>query len=702
MNLGAPLPNFECETTQGKIKLHDYFGGGWGVLFSHPADFTPVCTTELNVVLQYLPQFTKRNCKVIALSCDPVDSHNAWGTDVVAYSEKTRGGEMTYPIIADPKREIAVKLGMLDAVAKDASGLPLTARAVFVFGPEKTLKLSLLYPATTGRNFDEIIRAIDSLQRTAQRKLATPAGWTQGEDCIVSTSVSQEDAPKLFPSGVTIVDLPSKKPYLRFTADPGDAPATPAASAVAAPAGAVAGQAGLNLGDEMPNFEADTTQGKIRFHEFLGTSWGVLFSHPADFTPVCTTELAAVAKLDEAFRQRDVKVACISCDPVDSHLLWSQDILAFGKIDKSQLPFPIIADADRSVATRLGMLDAVSKDAAGLPNTCRAVFVIGSDKKLKLSILYPATTGRNFNEIIRVIDSLQLTATRRLATPANWIQGQECIVASSVTQEEATKLFTMGVRIVDLPSKKPYLRFTPQPPSVPTKSPVPSAEDFSRSDEQLKADDEFKSLFERFNKPCSEESLQNAVKSLEGAKHEVKVFNTKKEALEYLASLIKDGVSISMGYSTTLEQLGFIEYLKLQDSRINNFKGKAAKAMNEGNYAEHGRLLQEGSGADLFITGAAAVAETGEIISGDASGTRTNGFWSAKRLVVVTGTNKVVRDIAEAKQRLHQYQLKLESARARVAYKVPGSVVANEVVMNAANPFGPRTTVVLVKESLGF
>jgi len=705
LNLGEAIPNFECDTTQGKIKLHDYFGSGWGILFSHPADFTPVCTTELNLVLQFLPEFAKRNTKVIALSCDAVDSHVAWSQDVLAFNEKTKDSTFSYPIIADPKREIAIQLGMLDAVSKDAAGLPLTARAVFIVGPEKTLKLSILYPATTGRNFSEIIRVLDSLQLTAQRKLATPADWDNGQECVVSSAVSQEDAPKLFPAGVRIVDLPSKKPYLRFTPDPskdGPAPAPAAPAAAAAAPSNVPKQSGLNLGDELPNFEADTTKGKMRFHEFLGTSWGILFSHPADFTPVCTTELSSVAKLEDEFRIRDVKVACISCDPVESHLAWSQDILAYGKIEKSDLPFPIIADPKREVATQLGMLDAVSKDATGLPNTCRAVFVIGPDKKLKLSILYPATTGRNFREVIRAIDSLQLTANRRLATPGNWVSGQDCVVASSVTTEDAIKLFPLGVRVVDLPSKKGYLRFTPFPASELKVPSVPSADDWTKSDEQLTADAAFKELHARFSKTCSEESLANAVKALEGAKHTVKVFNTKKEALDYLASLVKDKISLSMAHSTTLEQVGFIEYLKTQDDRINNYKGKAAKAAAANDFAEQGRLLSLGAGADLYFSSVAAIAETGEIIAGDLTGTRINGFLAAKSLVLVTGTNKIVRDIEEAKQRLHEYQLKLESARVRVEYKAPASAVVNEVVLNAAHPMAPRTTVVLIKEALGY
>ena len=401
-------------------------------------------------------------------------------------------------------------------------------------------------------------------------------------------------------------------------------------------------------------------------------------------------------------------MACISCDPVDSHRAWSDDIVAYCGTDIKQLPFPIIADEKREIATQLGMLDAVSKDAAGLPNTCRAVFVIGPDKKLKLSLLYPATTGRSFREVLRAIDSLQLTATRRLATPGNWISGQDCVVASSVSTEEAIKLFPKGVRIVDLPSKKPYLRLTPFPDAEPQKAaaaeqkPSVSAEDWSKSDAQLQADSAFKDLHARFSKPCSDESLANAVKSLEGQKFTVKVFDTKEDALVYLTSLLKEKISVSYGTSTTLEQIGWIDYLKANDERIVNYKARAVKAMAAGDNAEYANLMQQGATSDLFVSSVGAVAETGEIIGGDLTGTRMSGWLASKHLVVVAGTNKIVRDLTEAKQRLHEYQLKLESARVRVAYKVPASAVNNEIVLNGANPMQPHTTVILIKESLGF
>ncbi|KAH9260145.1 hypothetical protein BASA81_001920 [Batrachochytrium salamandrivorans] len=430
LNLGEDFPDISAPSTLGKIRLYTYFANGWGILFSHPADFTPVCTTELNIAATYADEFAKRNCRMLALSCDSVDSHDAWTKDVCFY-DGSKFADLPFPILADESREIATKLGMLDPVAKDAAGLPLTCRAVFIVGPDFKLKLSVLYPATTGRNFDELLRVLDSLQLTAQRKLATPADWKHGDECIVVPSVSTEDAQKLFPQGLRIVDLPSSK------------------------------QTGLNLGDEFPNFALQTTAGEFKLHDYLGeSSWGVVFSHPADFTPVCTTELSAASKRNADFAKRNVKLLAVSCDSVESHHAWITDVTAYGRTEEA-FAFPIIADPNREIATQLGMLDAVAKDAAGMPLTARAVFIISPDKKLKLSLLYPATTGRNFDEILRCVDSLQLTAQRKLATPGNWKYGDECIVSTSVSTEDAHTLFPKGLRIVDLPSSKQYLRFTP-------------------------------------------------------------------------------------------------------------------------------------------------------------------------------------------------------------------------------------------------
>ncbi|WP_132056118.1 peroxiredoxin [Pseudocnuella soli] len=207
----------------------------------------------------------------------------------------------------------------------------------------------------------------------------------------------------------------------------------------------------LRLGDIVPNFQAETTNGPIDFYEFLGDSWGILFSHPADYTPVCTTELGFTAKLGEEFAKRNVKVLAVSVDPLESHHGWKRDI---EETQGCLVNFPIIADENKVVA---GLYDMIHPNASEKA-TVRSLFVIGPDKKLKLSITYPASTGRNFNEVLRVVDSLQLTANYSVATPANWNHGEDVIVVPAVSTEDAIKKFPKGVKVV-----KPYLRYTPQP-----------------------------------------------------------------------------------------------------------------------------------------------------------------------------------------------------------------------------------------------
>ncbi|WP_394995960.1 peroxiredoxin [Emticicia sp.] len=207
----------------------------------------------------------------------------------------------------------------------------------------------------------------------------------------------------------------------------------------------------LRLGDIAPNFTAETTQGTIDFHEWLGDSWGMLFSHPADFTPVCTTELGKTALLKDDFAKRGVKVAAVSVDDLASHGRWVPDI---EEVNGVIVNFPIIADGDRNVATLYDMIHPNASEKA----TVRSVFIIGPDKKIKLTLTYPASTGRNFTELLRVIDSLQLTANYQVATPADWKDGDDTIVVPSVSTEDAIMKFPKGVRVV-----KPYLRYTPQP-----------------------------------------------------------------------------------------------------------------------------------------------------------------------------------------------------------------------------------------------
>eukprot|EP01101_Sappina_pedata_P007570 TRINITY_DN4037_c0_g2_i2.p1 TRINITY_DN4037_c0_g2~~TRINITY_DN4037_c0_g2_i2.p1 ORF type:complete len:240 (+),score=75.29 TRINITY_DN4037_c0_g2_i2:49-720(+) len=214
------------------------------------------------------------------------------------------------------------------------------------------------------------------------------------------------------------------------------------------------------LGQVVPNFKAQTSEGPIDFHDWIGDGWAVLFSHPADYTPVCTTELGHVAKIYSEFEKRKVKVIALSCDPVEDHKKWIKDIKAVHKLNS--FPYSIIADESREIAIRYGMVDPNGeKGATAL--SCRAVFIVGPGKKLKLSILYPASTGRDFGEILRVIDSLQLTEKYPLATPANWRVGQKCMIPAGVAETVAKETFPLGWDTINVPSGKPYLRMTPQP-----------------------------------------------------------------------------------------------------------------------------------------------------------------------------------------------------------------------------------------------
>jgi len=207
----------------------------------------------------------------------------------------------------------------------------------------------------------------------------------------------------------------------------------------------------LRLGDTVPNFKAKTTIGEIDFYDFLGDSWGLLFSHPADYTPVCTTELGKTALLQEEFAKRNVKILAVSVDPLDKHHGWINDI---NETQNCNVQFPIIADDDRKVAELYDMIHPNASATA----TVRSVFVIDPDKKLRLTLTYPASTGRNFYEILRVVDSMQLTSEHTVSTPADWNQGEDVIIPPSLSQEDAEKKFPKGVRVV-----KPYLRYTPQP-----------------------------------------------------------------------------------------------------------------------------------------------------------------------------------------------------------------------------------------------
>jgi alkyl hydroperoxide reductase subunit AhpC len=216
LRIGDEAPNFTAQTTQGPIDFHQWIGNQWTILFSHPKDFTPVCTTELGYMAKLKPEFDKRNTKIIGLSVDSVDDHKRWASDI----EETQGAAVNYPMIGDNDFKVAKLYDMLPAsVSGEAKGRTpadnATVRAVFIIGPDKKIKLSLLYPMTTGRNFDEVLRVLDSIQLTAKHKVATPVNWKQGQDVIIAGSVSDADAKTMFPQG-----WKSPKPYLRITQQP--------------------------------------------------------------------------------------------------------------------------------------------------------------------------------------------------------------------------------------------------------------------------------------------------------------------------------------------------------------------------------------------------------------------------------------------------------------------------------------------------
>jgi thioredoxin-dependent peroxiredoxin len=215
LRINATAPDFEADTTQGKIHFHDWIGDKWAILFSHPKDFTPVCTTELGYMARIEPEFTKRNTKLIGLSADPVDKHSSWAKDI----EETQGAKVGYPMIADHDLKVAKLYDMLPADEVAADGRTAvnnaTVRSVFIIGPDKKVKLTLTYPMSVGRNFDEILRALDALQITAKHTVATPVNWKHGDDVIIPTSVSDDDAKKKYPAG-----FKTHKPYLRTVKQP--------------------------------------------------------------------------------------------------------------------------------------------------------------------------------------------------------------------------------------------------------------------------------------------------------------------------------------------------------------------------------------------------------------------------------------------------------------------------------------------------
>jgi 1-Cys peroxiredoxin 6 len=290
-----------------------------------------------------------------------------------------------------------------------------------------------------------------------------------GERLAVTCAVTTDEAKKEF-QNLEIKTLPSGKEYLRYV----DALPAPVSSAVAvqvpdmSKVPASAGEFTIKLGAVFPDFDCKTTKGTFKFHKFLEEGdemWTCLFSHPRDFTPVCTTELGMCHKMVNEFKARGVKLIGLSCDTIEEHKAWSKDVLAAAGEGGEELAFPIIADEDRKLAAMLGMLDPLDSDGTAIPRPARALFIIGPDKTNRLTLLYPATTGRDFNEVLRAIDSLKLTADFSLATPVNWQHGDRLIVAPSIPtdQVKADPVRFANLEIKSLPSGKEYMRYVDCP-----------------------------------------------------------------------------------------------------------------------------------------------------------------------------------------------------------------------------------------------
>eukprot|EP00930_Biecheleria_cincta_P034420 TRINITY_DN23793_c0_g2_i1.p1 TRINITY_DN23793_c0_g2~~TRINITY_DN23793_c0_g2_i1.p1 ORF type:complete len:593 (+),score=87.98 TRINITY_DN23793_c0_g2_i1:63-1841(+) len=494
IGLGAEFPDFECNTTEGKLRFHAFLDGqhdvqhqrpgkySWTMLFSHPKDFTPVCTTEIATCQMLLREFQRRGVRLIGLSCDSVANHKAWVKDVLAWrmdrkdlkKVEARDTKLGFPLIADEDRSISEMLGMLDPAEVSATDkLPMPARALFLIGPEKRNRLTILYPATTGRNFAEVLRVIDSLYLTGHLDVGTPAFWHPGDHVVPNLHISSLAASDL--GQATQKPLPSGKTYMRHVAHP----ELKHDREIRAMQEVKPGESSfrIKLGATFPDFDCTSTfKGINRFHKLLAhqkTQWTLLIVWPADFSPVATTELMACRQILNDLRQRSVSLLGMSCDSLENHAVWAKDAMDILGDKNDDLGFPLIADLSQYIAKELGLLGPGSvphKDRS----PARGLFVLDSTKSLRLSLLYPETTGFNFFEILRAIDSLILTQNHQLATPANWQSGDPVIVDPSVPTELAKQRFA-GFRTETLPSNKLYMRFADDPGQAPLPSLPPAA-----------------------------------------------------------------------------------------------------------------------------------------------------------------------------------------------------------------------------------
>eukprot|EP00931_Biecheleriopsis_adriatica_P100827 TRINITY_DN76067_c0_g1_i1.p1 TRINITY_DN76067_c0_g1~~TRINITY_DN76067_c0_g1_i1.p1 ORF type:complete len:569 (+),score=68.67 TRINITY_DN76067_c0_g1_i1:87-1793(+) len=525
LRVGDTAPDFEAETTKGKLRFHHWMRNHWSVLFSHPGAFTPVCTTEIGDMALIYPMLRSKGFKLVALSCDSVQRHLQWEKDIVAhFASCGHQISLDFPIISDPLRDVGILFDAIDTTRNSPDdGVNLHARSMFIFDPDKKLQLVVNYPFNVGRDTAELLRICDALLLTSRASVATPASWpdnhsnlvVRGESmqscvCLLPT-LSERDSRRYFPEHV-VFEMPSGRSYMRL-ATPGalNQVHIPAWLRWLAPACCLDGvqawsdtlldhspseykppdvvlsrQHGsydvqeirkrieqsfarsdgiVRVGDVVPDFTAVSTLGNVSFHDWIEGKWTIVLSHAAAFDPVSTTEVGTLALLSAELDSRGIQAASLSCDSLENLQVWRRDILAH--FDKAiRVTFPMIADPNRAVAIKYGFVDPLSTNA----QTSREVLFIGPDKRLKLSMSYPAAVGGNMHEILRAVDAVQLAAREYIATPASWpnnhqqlfLRGQAMKGAVIVPRQD-TDSQQSGI-VVNMPSGKTYMRLAQMSP----------------------------------------------------------------------------------------------------------------------------------------------------------------------------------------------------------------------------------------------
>jgi len=468
IGLGSLFPNFDCRTTQGDFSFYAFLekqaAHGFTMLFSHPKDFTPVCTTEIGAGQVLAKDFQRRGVQLIGLSCDSVEQHRKWAEDVLASRKITSSSQLDFPIIADETREIANLLGMMDPLEiDDFSKLSMPARALFLIGPDKRLRLTILYPTTTGRNFAEVLRVIDSLYLTSCAQVGTPANWHRGDDVLLAMN-----APEGLFNVAKEEPVMSGKRYLRHLPAPTVRPQQPIPNL-----GEVAQsdtEFKIKLGAIFPNFDWHaTSKGISRFHQLLDRMKGALtlfICWPRNFDAVATTELMCCMQMGADLKKRGVALVGMTCDTVEDQKSWVDDCLVLAGLGSTAEYPTMIPDKSHHIAHELGLLPRGKKDKDTSP--ARVMFVLDQQKKVRLSMQYPQTTGFNFFEVLRALDALILNKDFELNTPANWQMGDRVIVDPKMSTKQANTRF-WNLESVVLPSaswtppKEDYLRYVDCP-----------------------------------------------------------------------------------------------------------------------------------------------------------------------------------------------------------------------------------------------